>query len=248
MRIASVMITAFIFLVSANVASARQLVVVDSTVPELAPGKVLTAGTPVILPPGAKVTLVGDDGRMQKVEGPFSGTLGGGPAQAGGDPAVVDTLSKLFTSPTETAALGTFRSAEPQMSGFRGTGSTGDPSAPDLWAINVQRGGDQCIQPRTQPMLWRPDAVREATVAVQRLPDGPGGLVRFSAGAQSVAWPGGVPVQDGNYVLRDSADAWKTTLSLRVVPDGLSGEINRAVWMADHGCESQAKALITSAQ
>jgi hypothetical protein len=247
MRIWTVTAIAFSFLLAAQAAFAGQVVVVDSSMPALAPGKVIDADSSITLPAGARVTVVGDDGRMQTLKGPFSGAVGAR-SGAGGNPAVVDTLSRLFSSPAETAALGTFRGAEPQLGGFRGAGSAGGGAdAPELWAINVQRAGEQCVPAAGGlPTLWRPDAVREATVVVQRLPDGPGGLVRFAAGSQSVPWPAGVALQDGDYTLRDSADAWASTVSLRVVPAELEDDVRRVVWMADHGCSRQAKALLAN--
>jgi hypothetical protein len=213
-------------------AMASDLVVIDSSAPQYRPGQVLDAAKPVSLAPGAKISVVGQDGRVIKLQGPFSGAPGAGSGK--GDPGVVQTLSKLLSGgKAETAALGTFRGSEGSTAGAAG----------DIWAVDVMASETYCTASGRAPTLWRPDAVRESTVALEK--GDTAALVRFPAGSDAAAWPVQVPVENAaRYVIRDANDTWSTRFTLVVVPADAGEGASQAAWMAEHGCARQARALI----
>ncbi len=187
------------------------------------------------------MTIVGDDGKVIKLEGPFSGVIGtAGDAGSSGGVVVVEAISKLFSGETpETGALGTFR-------GSRGAGQAGT-KAPDVWAIDVSQSETQCVPGGMVPTLWRSQASRELTIAVEYLTSKTGALVQFPAGVDVVAWPAQVPLEDGGrYSIRDSNDTWRSGLTLRVIPVEQSSTIGRAAWMAENGCAAQARTLMAN--
>lgn len=220
-------------------AQARELVVVESTAPDLPAGRIIDGSAPLSLKAGMRVALVADDGKVIKLEGPFIGTVSGG--GAGGDRAVVAAISRLFDGgPAESASLGTFRGAGPQADGR-------EASTADIFAIDIRRTGTQCAATGGLPTLWRAETGRETTVTLQQLPGGPGGLVRFPAGVATAAWPAAVPVaDDGEYLVRDAGDAWSNTLRLRILPASVAEGASGVAWLADNGCASQARALLAT--
>ncbi|MBK8175109.1 MAG: hypothetical protein IPK66_07550 [Rhodospirillales bacterium] len=228
---------------------AADLVVIESTAPGLVPGQIVGTGTPITLASGTGIKVVAEDGRVQSLTGPYSGALTASPG-GGGDANVVIAIARLFNTPTaETSALGTFRGAASPGGGFRGpapdNGASSEASA-GSWLIDVRSPAPQCVPTATAPQLWRMDAVRDATLVVERAPDGNGALVRFPAGETTAAWPDGVAVETSDYLVRETADAWANTVKLRVIPAGAARDIEQVVWMSDNGCASQAKALLTA--
>jgi hypothetical protein len=233
-------LAAVVFVGLAQSGSAKDLVIVESSAPEFKQGQVVDGGKSLTLGAGTRIVMIGDDGKVIKLDGPFKGVPDGSASASAGDPQVVAAISRLFnTQGAETSALGTFRSASPLEGG-----RAGDP--PDAWSIDIARGETQCAESGVPPMLWRAEPGRDATVLVQRA-GGVGGLVRFPAGIQSAAWPADVPLDDATeYLIRDSADAWSRSWTLHIVPASASSDISRVAWMADHGCTRQAKTLLTS--
>ena len=232
------LLAAAALLASMTGAQARDLVVVESTAPDLPAGRVVNGSAPLSLKAGTRVTLIGDDGKVIKLDGPFNGAVGN--SAKSGDPAVVAAISRLFEGQTaENTSLGTFRGGSHSVKG--------DAVPADALAIDIRRPGTQCVAAGTGPTLWRADAGREATVALQQLPGGPGGLVRFPTSAETAAWPVSVPIADNvEYLVRDASDAWSNTLRLRLLPASAADGLHRVVWMADNGCTGQARALLAT--
>ena len=226
---------------SVQVCDARQLVVIDSSSPQYKAGQVIEGSQRLQLSSGSRMTVVGDDGKVIKLEGPFSGVVGTAsePGNSGGV-VVVEAISKLFSGETpETGALGTFR-------GSRGAGQTGT-KAPDVWAIDVSQSETQCVPGGMVPTLWRSQASRELTIAVEFLTSKTGTLVQFPAGVDVVAWPVQVPLEDGGrYSIRDSNDTWRSGLTLRIIPVEQTSTVGRAAWMAENGCAAQARTLMAN--
>lgn len=241
LRMKSLLLGAALVFGGAQVCDARQLVVIDSSSPQYKAGQVIEGSQRLQLSSGSRLTIVGDDGKVIKLEGPFTGVVGtGGDAGGTGGVVVVEAISKLFSGETpETGALGTFR-------GARGAGQAGT-KAPDVWAIDVSQSETQCVPGGMVPTLWRSQASRELTVAVEYLTSKTGALVQFPAGVDVVAWPAQVPLEDGGrYSIRDSNDTWRSGLTLRVIPVEQTSTIGRAAWMAENGCAAQARTLMAN--
>ena len=233
-------------LVSGIAALAAQLVVVEAKGTALQPGQVIDAAAPLDVAAGGHLSLVGEDGKISKIDGPYKGPLLAGSAAAG-DPGLVQAISRLFADNQPNATTwGTFRGYETANT-FRGEAAS-DPRPEQLWAVNVRRSESACIPADGKPVLWRPDAGQELAILVLHLSTGKEATVEFAADEQSAAWPNGVPLLDGGeYAIRDAADSWERRLQLRIIPASQTTAMLRAAWMSDAGCFRQARELIAQA-
>jgi hypothetical protein len=233
-----VLLVGLVFLLWPQVGEASQLVVIESTTAELNPGQVVDGSKSLSLPAGVEVTLVGEDGKLTKLTGPFSGMPVGGNA-ADGDKRVVAALSRLFsTGAPGTSSLGAFR-------GYGGSIDGQGLNPPDVWAVNVYNSESLCIPEGVTPMLWRPDPGRDLSLIVLHLSTGKEGTVGFPASVHDMPWPKQVPILDGGeYSLRDGGNMWERKLVLKTVPKDLPTEAHGIAWMADNGCLRQAKAQV----
>ncbi len=232
------LLVALLFVLWPQVGETSQLVVIESTTTQLNPGQVIDGSESLSLAAGVQVTLVGEDGTLTKLKGPFSGAPAGGKA-AEGDKKVVAALSRLFASSAPgTSSLGAFR-------GYGSTTGGAGLNPPDVWAVNVYRSESLCIPEGITPMLWRPDPGRVLSLIVLHLSTGTEDSVGFPASVQDTSWPKQVPLLDGReYSLRDGGNMWERKLVLKTIPKDLPTEAHGIAWMADSGCLRQAKAQV----
>lgn len=218
---------------AAPAAQAAQLLVIASTAPELPAGTFLDSARPLALPAGAQVTLVAEDGRTATLEGPFEGVLALG--GDGGDPGLLGKLAALVRAPTqESSALGAVRAADVRA-----------PSDP--WAIEVSRPGRYCVRGGAVPRLWRPSAAQAGVLSLKQASSGQRATATWPRGEATVAWPKDMAVADGrSYRMQMRGGTSPKRLVLRIVPSALANDALRAAWMADAGCERQARRLLAT--
>jgi hypothetical protein len=228
------------FLVAVSTGRAAELVVIDSTVPRIAPGQIVDSTKPLTLASGARLSLVGEDGRVIRLEGPFSGAPVTGDGDGARDKGVVRALSRLFSpNHPQDSTWGTFRGAET----LRGAEAL---NPPDVWAFNVLRSETVCLPSGAGPILWRPHAETELMVILLHLATGREATVTFAAGEASASWPPEVALLDGGiYVIRDIANQWERRLLVRLIPVDRDTPVVQAAWMSDVGCIGQAKELVS---
>ena len=211
--------------------SAAQLVVVASTVPGIGPGQVIDSDGAIEIPAGAELTLISQAGRMTRLAGPHSGAPGGG--DSAGDPQMLASLSKLFKgSGQESGTLGAMRSM-----------GSAAPDAP--WSVDVTRTGTHCFPPDGGVELWRDKSAASSQLTMSNLAGGGRVRTAWPAGHDSLAWPPDLPLADGaSYAARVSGRATAAKLQMVALPGELPSDAHRAAWMAEHGCESQARRLL----
>jgi hypothetical protein len=227
-------------LLAVSSGQAAELVVIDSTVPRITPGQIIDSTKPLKLAAGARLSLVGEDGRVIKLQGPYSGAPMTGEGDEARDKGVVRALSRLF-SPThpQDSTWGTFRGAET----LRGAEAL---NPPDVWAFNVLRSETVCLPSGAGPILWRPHAEAELMVLLLHLATGREATVTFAPGEASASWPPEVSLLDGGiYVIRDIANQWERRLLVRLIPPDRDTPVTQAAWMSDAGCIGQAKELVS---
>ncbi len=232
---------AFLWVVLAQGAFAGQMIVSDSTAPELVPGQVVDGSKVLGVAAGARVTLIAEDGQVTTLKGPFTGRPGGVPSVPGGS-GLMGSLSRLVGGPS--AASGALAA----MRGSRGA----DPA--DAWAVNLVRSVKVCLRAGATPVLRRKKSRMARTLTVKALPDGAEKYVEWPAGSDRIGWPEGLALTDGGrYLARVasrkslagmSARTTETTLIVHLVPGGLPSDAHLAAWMADNGCIGQARALL----
>ncbi len=232
---------AFLWVAMAQGAFAGQLIVIDSTAPELLPGQVVDGSKVLGIAAGARVTLIAEDGQVTTLKGPFTGRPGAGRGVPGGS-GLIGSLSRLVGGPSAASgALGVMR-------GSRGA----DPA--DAWAVNLVRSVHVCVRAGATPVLRRKKSRAAKILTVRALPDGAEKSVEWPAGSDRIGWPKGLALTDGSrYLARVSSKATlagmrgrttETTLIVHLVPGGLPSDAHRAAWMADIGCVGQARALL----
>ncbi|MEE8394171.1 MAG: hypothetical protein V3R66_07490 [Rhodospirillales bacterium] len=223
----------FVFLLTAipDGAFAGQLVIVDSSAPDLTPGQIVDSSKILTLAEGTHLTAISEDGTVVKLKGPFSGPPGGGKGSGGG--GLTASLSKLVGGGSaSTSSLGVMRAKKSRI-------------PPGPWDVNVARSGNHCVKAGEKPSLWRAGKDKAATITIKALGGGGKASRKWSAGDDRAAWPEGIEVRDGGqYLARISGKASAAKLIVHVVPAGLPSDAHRAAWMADKGCSSQARALL----
>ena len=232
---------AFLWGAMAQGAFAGQLIVIDSTAPELVPGQVVDGSKVLGIAAGARVTLIAEDGQVTTLKGPFTGRPGAGPGAPGGS-GLMGSLSRLVGGPSAVSG------ALAVMRGSRGA----DPA--DAWAVNLVRSVNVCVRAGATPVLRRKKSRMARTLTVKVLPDGAEKSVEWPAGSDRIGWPEGLALTDGGrYLARVSSRkslagmsgrTTETTLVVHLVPGGLPSDAHRAAWMADNGCIGQARALL----
>ncbi len=241
MRLATASFLAFLWVAMAQGAFAGQLIVIDSTTPELVPGQVVDGSKVLGVAAGARVTLIAEDGRVTTLKGPFSGRPGAGSGVPGGS-GLIGSLSRLVAG----------RSADSgSLAAMRGSGGA-DPA--DAWAVNLVRSVNVCVRPGATPVLRRKKSGVAKVLTIKAVPDGAEKSVEWPAGSDRIGWPGGLALKDGGrYLARISSRkslagmsgrSTETTLVVHLVPGGLPNDAHRAAWMAENGCIGQARALL----
>ena len=234
MRIRLASFFVLLWMVAAPFADAGQLVVIDSTVPELKPGQMIDGSKPFSLAAGGKVTLISESGKVVALSGPFSGAPDAGGAAAGGGNLMASLSQLMGGGSTQSSSLGVMRAVK-----------AGE--APDVWVVDVIRSGDHCVRADKAPVLWRPSGKKKATLTIKPLPRGKRVSVDWPVGIDGLDWPENLALEDGGrYLVRVSGRMTATKLVLHMVPGNLASDAHRAVWMADKGCVGQAKALLAS--
>ena len=211
-------------------AVAGELVVLDSTVPGFKVGQVIDSAKPLSLPAGTRLSVIGGDGAVKALKGPFSGI----PVGSGGatDPSLIASLAKLIENQgSESMSLGVTRAA--------------DATRPTVWAVNALSTGDHCVLAGSPPILWRHKSRKPAKLTIRNLADKSKVTVPWPAGASQVPWPADMPRRDrGDYLVKVSTKLSAARLTLHVVPADLPSDAHRAVWVAERGCRGQARALL----
>ena len=230
---------AFLWVALAQGAFAGQLIVIDSTTPELAPGQILDGSKPLRLAAGARVTLVAEDGQVTTLKGPFSGVPGAGPGVPAGG-SLIRSLSQLITGPSSDSSV------------LAVTRGRADPA--DAWAVKLARSVNVCVRAGGTLVLRKKKSRSAKILTIKALPDGAETSVAWPAGSDRIGWPKGLALKDkGRYLARIasmkrlagmSGRTAETTLIVRLVPAGLPSDAHRAAWMAEIGCMGQARALL----
>lgn len=223
-------------LASIATADAADLVIVESTAAELPAGQVIKTGVPITIPAGAQVAVVGEDGKVIKIAGPFSGIAAPASAAAS-DKGTVQALSRLFADKGPAAnSWGTFRGE-----------TVGEEASnpPDLWSVNLLRSETVCVPADRKPTLWRADAAQPMAAILLDTKTGHEGNIVLDAGQQTLPWPQTPAIVDGGeYALRDSDGSGERRFFLRVIPGDSASGVPEVTWMSDAGCLRQAKMLL----
>ena len=209
---------------TAPLAAAGQWVVIAAEQTTLQPGAMVDGDQPLKLAQGAQLTLLAENGKTLKLNGPYTGAPGNGSA-TGAPTGNLAAISSLLQGHQQSAST---------LGVMRGNDSRQPPTA-DL--INVDQSGERCLS-GDPVVLWRSNAANAEQVT---LTDAQGAsLANFTWPANAAQWPAPArSFEDGKNYLLQRPDK---SISLRVhktaaMPDNPAA---LAAWMAKNGCKAQA--------
>jgi hypothetical protein len=182
------------------------------------PGRAVGENVPVVLKAGDVVTVLAPSGaRTLRGPGTFK-VAGGGTAPA-------------FNPRSRFSAM-----RGPEV-----------PPSPGLWDVDVSRGGNMCLAPSGQVVLWRPAAAADATLEV--IPAGGlGQHVAWAAGRLVQRWPQQLPIADGaEYSLKMAGQGEPTRLRFKTLAAVGEDPTMLAKAFIEKGCEAQLDLLLKAA-
>lgn len=198
---------------------------------EMAPGSFIPGDTELALAEGEQLRLLGPDKTIRTLIGPWRGKAAAGVAEeAAADAAAqadLQVLARLFQAPhTNTRSQ---------------RGEDEADLLPDPWAVSVERSGSRCIR-EDQVQLWRRDASTSGRVNIRFRNPRKKVWAEWDKGDNLLPVPGKLFSNGQTYLVEN--DGRLVQLRFSVLPEGLSGAVDRAVWMAKSGCDAQAMVLL----
>ena len=217
-------------------AGAAEIAVIESTSARYVVGQTLEATAPIVLAAGEALTVVHEDARLIRIEGPHNGPAAG-PAP---DPSAFRrALTQLIVEERPSVGgVGGVRAGEGEAQAV--------DTRPDPWLVHAQRSGDQCVFGAETIGVWRESAsdalVAELGVSLAESST----QIRWNAGEQRAAWPAQAAlVDDTVYLLRPTTSLLSVPIRLHLLAPTLAGRGLAAVaWLAAKGCTDQARLLL----
>jgi len=213
---------------SGTAVQAADLIVLESRGINLKPGQTVNSERPLALKQGQHLTLISPAGVTLKLDGPYEKAPAGD--QARGVP-VSKALQMLITQrQARVGEVGTTRGLAPN-------------TLPDPWVLDASRAGTVCLREGSEAVLWRPDSVREAELALAPADKSWKTQARWPAGADRIKVPAPAVIHGGETYLV-SVGGMQSALNVESVPANLPNDQVRAAWLANKDCEAQARALL----
>ena len=224
-----------ILMMTAAAAAASEFVVIaaDNGGKAYTPGAVVKAGSKVVLPAGARITLLAQSGKVVTLKGPHDGVVRA--VARGGSQGTLAAVAKLIASPDKSKTVGATRVA---------TNRAGARKPPaDVWVVEADRAGQACTR-SDGLQLWRPGSNAEAKIGVWHKTGDPKRLV-WAGGDQSLQLEAAMVEPDMQLSIVSGTRSISIILS--VLPDDVSAKADGKLlqWLAARGCTYQARKLIT---
>ncbi|MCO5063480.1 MAG: hypothetical protein M9924_03595 [Rhizobiaceae bacterium] len=208
---------------------------------ELSLGTRFIANDRIVVPANVTVTLLGEDGSIERLVGPSAYIITKEELPSGQSGASrAEYQSKL-------AAIGDFLSGEGRriesVGGTRsGNQSPGPSYNPDPWVIPIETTDHGCVRDG-RIVLWRRDAKESLSLAV-RFGDELHDKLVWDENHETFDASGYVPDNVDSVRIELDHDTLRT-ISLTQLPAGAEeGPLDVASWMARSGCNEQAFAFI----
>jgi hypothetical protein len=221
----------------AHAQGAPDYVVIESSAPALATGTALPKTAKLDVPAQDRVVLITDSGQTVTVQGPYSGPPPPGTGTGGAGTDATKVIASLLNH------------QQTEVGVARAIGSNWRADAvktpADVFAINASDGGDTCLyDPSHVEVVHDPGTAGEMTV--KSLTGTGQATLNWAKGSVSQAWPASFALTDGDMVSFTLAGQDVAAIAtIHVVPPvGSSGDVARAVQLAQAGCEDQARLLL----
>ncbi|HUB97563.1 MAG TPA: hypothetical protein VL993_16690 [Stellaceae bacterium] len=225
-------------LLTPAVAGAQEYVVIDSSVAALANGTKLEANATLDIPAKGRVVLLASTGQVQAVEGPYQGpppaASGASGAGAGG---MINVVAALATEGSARHELGVARAIDWRADAIK--------TPRDALAVDASDGGDICVfDPANADVIHDPS--NAGTMTVQSMSNGAQATLTWDKGTLHQPWPSALSMNDGDMFSFEQKGgdqaAMATIHVLKATP--AASDVERAVQMAQAGCQDQAKRLL----
>ncbi|WP_373491607.1 hypothetical protein [Parasphingorhabdus sp.] len=215
-----------------------QNMVVRSTGPSASSypaGKKMANDAKISLKAQDQVTILTKSGtRVLKGPGTYSLAQGGGSATSASR-----RLSSFITNRgSSRARTGAVRSA--------GATTVETPSNPNLWYLDVSKGGKFCVADPDGLVVWRPDYTGSATASIVQPSNGNVTEIAWGKGSALKAWPKEVlPVTDGaTYRLLGSNAPQSVDVNFVVLQNQPTDLDDAASMLIENGCTGQLDLLV----
>jgi hypothetical protein len=166
-------------------------------------------------------------------------------------PATVDLSATRTASAAPSALTALIRNAgarQVRTGAVRGVNGA-QANSPNLWYVDVSRGGKTCLADATQATLWRSSMAETETLTLQRVSDGKAVPVIFAVGQSVRPWPvAALPIAaSAEYSLSASGVVAKPVV-VRIETIGNHGTTPDAVAAAliAKGCSHQLEMLVAA--
>ena len=222
----------------AYAAYAQEFVVIDSTVAALASGTKLEAGSRLDIPAQGRVVLLGANGKVEALQGPYQGPP---PAAAAADSGtasgMINVVAALATASNARQEVGVARAIDWRADALKTPG--------DALAVDASDGGDVCVfDPGHAQVVHDPNMA--GTMTVQSMGDGSQAALTWSKGTVQQPWPSSLSMKDGDMFSFEQPGVDQAAMAtIHVLPAAPgASDVERAVLMAQAGCQDQAKRLL----
>lgn len=228
-----------ILLVGVSGAAVAQNMVVRSTGPSAKSypaGKKLSSNAKLTLKKQDRVTILGKGGtRVFKGPGTYSLNKSAG-NQSSSSTRLASFINNRGSSRARTGAV---RSAGVSMTDV-------EPRNPNLWFLDVTKGGKFCVADAKTLVLWRPDYTGSATANIVEPNDGVVTKVAWGKGNPLKSWPTAeAPLKNGSSYRLIGSNVEKSVevnfVMLNEAPQDLD---EAAAALIANGCQSQLDLLV----
>jgi hypothetical protein len=215
-----------------------QNMVVRSTGPSASSypaGKKMANDAKITLKAQDQVTILTKSGtRVLKGPGTYSLAQGSGTASS----ASGRLSSFINNRGSSRARTGAVRSAV--------SAAIETPSNPNLWFLDVTKGGKFCVADADALVLWRPDYTGSATASIVEPANGNVTEIAWRKGSALKAWPKDVlPVTDGaTYRLLGSSVSQSVEVNFVVLQNQPTDLDDAASMLIENGCDGQLDLLV----
>lgn len=212
--------------------AANQMVVVKASSGAFEQGQIIDGGQTLKLESGASVTLIGPNGSMVTLTGPYEKIPAADTSAKAKNPNVVKALGALLSGRKySTASLGVVRAAKARST----------DELPDPWLVSIEDSGSRCIRPDIV-VLWRSDSSNESTLTISRA------NANLTAQAQWAEGDNVLPLASRRFndggLYTVEIEGRQEALTMHVLPVEFTEIGEQAAWMAQSGCNAQALALL----
>lgn len=215
-----------------NEAIALDVVVVDSSASDIPAGTVISAGMAINLEAGTEITVLGADGSIGILKGPYRGSISQDTGDGADEGEVISAVKSLITkSNKQSSALGAVRSIT-------------STQATDLWSISVAKSGIYCVMSNIQPKLIRKHSAKSVKLTVKKR-KGVKHEVFWAAGEYSIEWPEEVPIEEGAaYLLKLEGQPLPKKIKIYLINE-MTENIKMVPMFVKKKCLNQAQIILT---